>query len=85
MGCPQGGDIDEPTLGDRLRMMGGVRAPSAPEQQPQQESGAPVKADSLSVLLTQALRSRDNALLEKCLSGESGVMRGLSFLALRGL
>lgn len=39
-------------------------------------AGGPVRADSLSVLLTQALRSEDRALLERCLSvGNERIIR----------
>ncbi|KAF6255059.1 quinon protein alcohol dehydrogenase-like superfamily [Scenedesmus sp. NREL 46B-D3] len=74
--------LGEETLGQRVasleqqqqQQQEAVVAAVGGQQQQQQQSGAaaslppgPVKADSLSVLLSQALRSGDRALLEQCL------------------
>eukprot|EP00887_Chlorella_sp_A99_P001574 scaffold8.g1574.t1 len=67
-------EAEEPTLGERVRALeAGATPPATRSEQEQQQQqrgwqGAPVKADSLSVLLTQALRTRDDALLDKCMS-----------------
>jgi U3 small nucleolar RNA-associated protein 5 len=77
-----GGDEDdeeeeafEETLGQRVaaleRSAGGGGVDGAAEEEGAGPSGAalpagPIKADSLGVLLTQALRSGDRALLERC-------------------
>lgn len=69
------GGEDGPTMGERVAALqeasiaaasGGAAAPSsaAADAFP----SGPIKADSLAVLLTQALRSGDRALLERCLA-----------------
>lgn len=68
-------DAGEATLGQRvaeLEQQQLAGAVGTQQQQKQQQAATalppgPVKADSLSVLLTQALRSSDRALLEQCL------------------
>lgn len=58
-----------PTLADRVAALElGQRDAPAAETRGAVFEGGPVKADSLAVLLTQALRSEDRAMLERCLS-----------------
>jgi U3 small nucleolar RNA-associated protein 5 len=70
-----GGEGEGPTMGERVAALqeasiaaasGGPAAPSsaAADAFP----SGPIKADSLAVLLTQALRSGDRSLLERCLA-----------------
>ena len=73
-----GAAAEGPTFAERLAALqlqegggsgGGAAGKRGAKPAPAAPAG-PLKADSLSVLLSQALQSGDRALLERCLTGE---------------
>lgn len=65
-------DDEGPTFAERIAALqqadGGAALPAAGAPGQEGQLAGPVKADSLAVLLTQALQSGDRTLLERCLS-----------------
>lgn len=63
-------EINEPTMEEKLMKLGILDEEKENNQRKSTDPSAPIapSADSVIVLLTQALRSGDNLLLEKCLS-----------------
>ncbi|KAI5059090.1 hypothetical protein GOP47_0025409 [Adiantum capillus-veneris] len=60
-------DDGEETMEEKLKALG-IMPDEGEEEEEKQGSVAPLKADSLQVLMTQALESYDKALLKQCLS-----------------
>lgn len=61
-----GVDENEETMEDKLKALG-ILEDGGTEDIDDRDAKAPPKADSLQILVTQALRADDNALLEQCL------------------
>lgn len=63
-------EVGRPSVQQELNppLKGAVKNPLPPPLKQRPATSGPVKADSLLVLLTQALRSNDRALLERCLN-----------------